>query len=122
MRFYLDEHFSKVIAEICQRHGIDVLTTRDAGRNGATDDIQLLFAGEEGRCVVTENRRDFERLTHRFRARGLPHAGVLLLPRSLPKHDFAGIAGALIHFHSLYPEGMPPYTVAFLRRVQSEDQ
>ena len=117
MRFYLDEHLSPVIAEICRRHGVDVQATREAGRIGATDDDQLLFAAQEGRCILTENRRDFERLTNAFRERDLPHAGVLLLPRSLPKHDFAGIAAALIHFDTLYPGGLPPYTVVFLPRA-----
>lgn len=121
MKFYLDEHLSGVIAEICRQHGVDVQTTQKAGNSGATDDVQLLFAGQEGRCIVTENRRDFRMWTDRFQELGLPHAGVLLLPASLPKHDFSGIAAALIHFDAMYPEGLPPYSVVFLPKAHVED-
>jgi len=40
MRFYLDEHLSEVIANICRGHGLDVRTTREEGKSGATDDVQ----------------------------------------------------------------------------------
>lgn len=117
MHFYLDEHYSSVIAEICRRAGVDVQSTHEAGRNGATDDLQLLFAAGSNRAIVTENRTDFDRLTRRFEREGLPHAGVILAPPSLPKEDFAGIAAALIYFDSLYPEGLPAYAVVFLMRA-----
>jgi hypothetical protein len=81
MRFYLDEHYSTVIADICRRRGVDVRSTHEAERNGAIDDAQLLFAATEGRAVVTENRTDFEYWTERFREQGLPHAGVFLSHR-----------------------------------------
>jgi hypothetical protein len=121
MRFYLDEHYSSVIAEICRRDDVDVQSTHEARRNGATDDLQLLFGAESGRAVVTENWAHFERLTRQFEAQGLPHAGVILVPPSLPKHDFAAIARAIIHFNKLYPDGLPPYAVVFLTRAPEDD-
>ena len=120
MRFYLDEHYSSVIAEMCRRLGVDVQSTHEARHNGATDEIQLLFAAESGRAVVTENRTHFERLTRQFEAQGLPHAGVILAPPSLPKQEFAAIARAITHFNGLYPDGLPPYAVVFLARAPDD--
>ena len=39
--------------------GIDVLTTREAGRLDAVDVDQLAFAASMGRAVYTANRGDF---------------------------------------------------------------
>ena len=111
MRFYLDEDLSWRIAVIARRLGVDVVSSSEYGRNGLTDEEQLRLAAEDGRCVVTENYPDFSRLTMEFQDRGLPHAGVALVPRSLPRNDFAGIAEAIAYFDTLYPEGLAPYTV-----------
>ena len=121
MRFYLDEHYATVIAEICRSRGVDVRSTHETGHQGATDEAQLLFAASEGRAVVTENRRDFEQWTARFREQGLPHAGVVLVPSSLAGSDFEGIAAAIVYVDGLYPEGLPPYTVIWLTRAPSSD-
>ena len=80
MRFYLDEHYSTVIAELCRVRGVDVRSTHELGRNGAKDEAQLLFAAEHGRCIVTENHADFRYWTTEFQARRLPHAGVPVVP------------------------------------------
>jgi hypothetical protein len=48
MRFYLDEHYSDVIAEICRQRIVDTSTTHEARRDGTRDEPQLLFAAEEG--------------------------------------------------------------------------
>lgn len=121
MRFYLDEHYSDVIAEICRGRGVDVRTTQEAGRKSTRDDAQLLFAAEEGRAVVTENRAHFELWTRRFRERGLPHAGVILVPSSIPSSEFQVIADGIIYVDSLYPDGLPPYAVIWLMRAPEID-
>src|SRR5579871_4811899 len=43
-RYYLDEDVSHRIAPLVRAAGYDVLTTRDAGRNGTPDEEQLRFA------------------------------------------------------------------------------
>jgi hypothetical protein len=122
MLYYLDEQYSDVIAEICRRRGVDTITTHEARRDSFLDDAQLLFAGEQGRAMVTANREDFEYWTEQFRVRGLPHAGVVLVPPSIQGNEYSVIAEGLIYLASLYPDGLPPYTVIWLPRVPEADR
>jgi predicted nuclease of predicted toxin-antitoxin system len=117
MRFYLDEEQSPEVAALGQRYGLDVTCSRDCGRNGTTDDVQLTYAASESRAIVTRNADDFISLTDLFLRQNRPHAGVLCLPPSLPNDDFEGIARAIQAFNSNYPDGMPAYMVVWLRRV-----
>ena len=106
-----------MIAERCRRRGVDVRATHEEKRNGAADDAQLLFAAVEGRAVVTENRTDFELWTERFREQGLPHAGVVLVPRSIPSDQVEVITAGIVYVNSLYPDGLPAYGVIWLMRA-----
>jgi predicted nuclease of predicted toxin-antitoxin system len=116
---YLDEDLPYVAGAIVGRAGIDMLTTRDAGMNGAPDEEQLRFAAAQGRCLITRNFHDFPRLSRLFEARGEPHAGVLIVPLSLPNHNPAALARAIIRYHRDHPAGVPPYLVDWLRPDQT---
>jgi uncharacterized protein with PIN domain len=72
MRFHLDEHVARGVADGLRRRGIDVTTTTDAGLSSATDADQLAFARSQGRVLVTHDA-DFLRL-HRG---GRLHAGIV---------------------------------------------
>jgi hypothetical protein len=120
MRFYLDEDQSDAAAALARRHGSDVTCSHEAGLDGRVDDVQLLHAGREGRALVTKNYSDFVRFTREFERDGLPHAGVLFLPPSLPNEDFGGIARAIVAYDRDHPEGMLPYTWDWLRRVRDD--
>ena len=72
MKFYLDEHIPKAVVEGLRRHGIDVLTVRDAGRVGDPDRKQLAFAAMKRRVLVTFDD-DFLALD----AAGAPHSGIV---------------------------------------------
>lgn len=119
MRFYLDENLSPIIAGIARGLGVDIVTSRDAGMNGAGDDVQLRFAAEQGRCVVTEDGDDFQRETKAFMDAGWPHAGVLCLPRSMRPNDFRRVAEAIQHYGYERPDDAPPYFVDYLRSPSS---
>ena len=67
------------------------------------------MAGEEGRCFVTRNARGFIPLTRRFQEDQLPHAGLLIVPRSLANDNFAGIAAALIAYAESHEGGIASY-------------
>jgi hypothetical protein len=114
MRFYLDEMFSPRIAAIARAQGSDVTSSHESGQDSTTDDVQLHFAAQEGRCVVTRNYDHFIEETLRGAENGDPHAGVLLVPKSLPGGNFAAIAAAIVHFDHLHPNGLPPYTIVWL--------
>ncbi len=53
MKFYLDEHIPKAVAEGLRRRGIDVLTVQEARRVGDPDRKLLAFAAMKRRVVVT---------------------------------------------------------------------
>lgn len=80
LRYYLDEHMRPAIAEQLRAHGIDVVTTAEAGRahHGLADEDQLRFAAESQRVLVTEDS-DFVRLA----ATQQPHAGIVYFPIQL---------------------------------------
>jgi len=116
MRFHLDEDGSQTTAQISRRlYALDATSSHETGMEGMTDGELLRWGGLEGRCIVTKNGSDFIRLTREFQAEHLPHAGVLILPRSIENDEFARIARALVWYHSIYPEGVPPYFVDYLR-------
>jgi len=82
---------------------------------GMTDAELLRWGGVHGRCIVTKNGGDFIQLTRQFEADQIPHAGVLVIPRSIENDEFARIARASAWYHQMYPEGVPPYFVDYLR-------
>ncbi len=71
IRFHLDENVNLAIAEALRRRGIDVTTPFDPGLVGATDDLHLAYAREQGRMVVTHDA-DFLRIN----AMGVKHARI----------------------------------------------
>jgi hypothetical protein len=119
VRFYLDEDLSPEAAKIARGHGIDVISSHECSRNGLGDEVQLRLAAEEGRCFVTRNRDDFVRFSRQFWENGWPHAGVLIVPRSIPNDRFTGLAQALVAFARDYPDGLSSYAVAYLRATPS---
>jgi predicted nuclease of predicted toxin-antitoxin system len=80
LRYFFDEHLDRAVAEQLLARGIDVLTAQSSGRAGKKipDVEQLNFATLHNRVVVTHDR-DFARLA----SGQLPHAGIILLQRSL---------------------------------------
>lgn len=114
MRFYLDEDLSGEIARIARARGVDVVSCHELGLKRLGDELQLRLAAEEGRCLVTRNRDHFLALTVRFFEREWPHAGILIVPASMPSRYFAVIAAALLDYDLRHPQGVPAYTIDFL--------
>jgi predicted nuclease of predicted toxin-antitoxin system len=86
-RLYANENFPLQAVEELRRLGHDVLTTQQAGKAGqAIPDLQVLaFACEEGRALLTLNRRHFVRL-HLSDA---DHEGIVVCTLDV---DFAALA------------------------------
>lgn len=61
IRFHLDENVDPDVALALRRQGIDVTTTLEMGLLGQPDEVQLVFACEQGRVIVTHDT-DFLRL------------------------------------------------------------
>src|SRR5437764_1396325 len=97
MRFYLDESLSDELAIAARRFGVDVTSSHAVGNDGLPDDVQLAYAIREARCIVTANYAHFSELAWEYAERAELHAGILLLPRSLPpaRDNFGALARAL---------------------------
>ena len=114
MRFYLDEDLSGKIAEIARGMGVDIVTAHECGNFGSEDGAHLAFAAKEGRCLVTRNRDHFIALTVRFFEEERPHAGVLVVPYTMPSDRFRLIAGAISQYDSDHPEGISAYGLDYV--------
>ncbi len=115
MKYYLDEDLSPKIAEILRKSHIDAISAHEVGMLQATDMEQLERASSEGRCLVTRNRNDFILLTVQFFNEHRSHAGVLIVPHTLPGDNFLRIAKAIIKHHTKYPrDKMESYAIDFL--------
>lgn len=116
MKYYLDEDLSPKIAEILKKHRIDAVSAHDVGLTQASDMEQLEYASSKGRCLVTRNRNDFIRLTVQFFNDHRPHAGVLIIPHTLPCDNFSLIARAIIKYDSRSSSDINPYGIDFLKQ------
>jgi predicted nuclease of predicted toxin-antitoxin system len=105
MRFLLDEDLNPAMAEVARGLGLDALSVHEIGRRGFRDGEQLRFSTAEGRVFVTRNRDDFLRLALTFFQTGEEHAGILIVPRSLPNHQPERIAHALNRWQAVGDRG-----------------
>lgn len=86
MRLMLDAHVSgSKVGRALEDLGHDVKATERM--EGVSDGALLEMAAEERRVLVTHNVKDFARLVQQ-RPPGKPHAGVILIPKSIPHQEF----------------------------------
>ena len=81
IHLYFDEDVSVGIVENLRTRGFDVLSVRDAGARGRSDDEQMLYAVSQKRAMVTHNRVDFEKQHFKFLENGMQHYGVIVAKR-----------------------------------------
>ncbi len=72
IRYHLDEHVDRAVAEGLRRRGVDVTTTAETELEGASDEKQLAFAQTQGRVFVTRDRHFL--IMH---GQGVPHEGIV---------------------------------------------
>ena len=75
VRVYTDEHIGSAVVSGLRRNGMDVITFREAGLAGASDEEHIERAHSEQRAVLTKDP-DFISMHHS----GTPHSGVLFVP------------------------------------------
>lgn len=114
MRFYFDEDVTPQVAVMAHARGLDVVSCHARNDRRLPDDEILRLAALDGRCVVTRNRDHFIRWTVRFFEHEWPHAGVLIVPYSLPNSAPARIARALAEYVRAYQQGLASYTLDWL--------
>jgi hypothetical protein len=78
VRLLLDVHHSPVVAERLRSEHNDVLAAADDAVLATLPDEELLRAAtSQGRALVTENVRDFDRIVRAWAATGEHHVGVV---------------------------------------------
>jgi hypothetical protein len=92
IRFQLDEHVAKAVAQALRRRGVDVVTADEAGLLTAPDVAVLDRARASGRVLVTHDA-DFLRL----HAEGRAHAGIAYCPQGTRTIGQLTVGLVLIH-------------------------
>lgn len=94
-RFYLDHDVSLRLAIALRAAGHDSATAQEAGLSYASDDVHLLTAAQQGRVLLTHNRKDYVLLHDAWRGWPVawgtlapPHVGVLVLDHR-PERELA---------------------------------
>ena len=82
IRLYLDEDVPVAIAAGLRRRGVDVVTAKEAGMLGSSDEVQLDFAFRQGRVIFTHDRHFI--LLHES---GMPHCGVIYARQNISIGD-----------------------------------
>ncbi|QYO66684.1 DUF5615 family PIN-like protein [Leptolyngbya sp. 7M] len=78
---YTDEDMSALVATLLRSRGLDVTTVPEQASLGKTDREQLELAASLGRCILTHNRVDFERLHLQYIEEGKQHSGIIVVPQ-----------------------------------------
>ena len=76
--FYFDEHIQSGLAEALRTRGVDVLTTKEARMIGSDDMLQLTFATQKKRVLLSYNKRDFAKLHYQWMSKKKTHQGIIL--------------------------------------------
>lgn len=95
VRFQLNEHIPRAVAQALRRRGIDVTTTVEAELLGAPDTEQLRRAHAEGRMMVTHDR-DYLALHQQGRS----HAGIAYCDQG--SRSIGEIVGTLTLIYETY--------------------
>ncbi len=81
VRLYDDEDAGEnAVVQGLRARGVDVLTTVEANRCGATDQDQLAFAIQQRRSIYTFNVGDFALLHREHLQQGIDHGGIIVVP------------------------------------------
>jgi predicted nuclease of predicted toxin-antitoxin system len=72
-----DENFDPAISLALRRAGYDAIHIYDVERQGASDEAQLIFAIQENRAILTQDRVDFEELHGIYMLNGWEHCGIV---------------------------------------------
>jgi len=114
VRVCLDEDISPQVAVILRSLAVDATSLHELGRQGLSDREQLELTASEGRCLITRNRSDFLLLTREFFDRGLPHAGVLIVPWTIPPDNVRLIAKRIAQYAKRAGDSATEYLFDFV--------
>jgi predicted nuclease of predicted toxin-antitoxin system len=93
---YTDEDMSALVATLLRSRGLDITTVPEQATLGKTDREQLEFATAQGRCLLTHNRVDFERLHLQYIDENRQHSGIIVVPQK-NSYEVAQRIGILVN-------------------------
>jgi len=95
--FYIDHDVANYVAASLTSNGHEVATVRNRRTIRAKDSYHLLTAADEGRILISLNRRDYallhdawQRWTNAWLI-DAKHSGILLLPHTSPRRTVEAI-------------------------------
>lgn len=85
-RFIADEGFNRDVLRgvLARNPAFAIVRAQDAGLSGATDPDILEWAAQEGRVVLTHDKRTMTRDTNARLVAGLPMPGVVVVHQDTP--------------------------------------
>jgi predicted nuclease of predicted toxin-antitoxin system len=78
-RLYFDHDADGRCADALRRQGFDVVSAAQANLSAASDPVQLTYASQSGRVLVTHNIRHFPDIHTDWLANGRSHPGIITL-------------------------------------------
>ncbi|MBZ0319233.1 MAG: DUF5615 family PIN-like protein [Anaerolineae bacterium] len=78
-KFYLDSHISKEAAIQLRRKGIDAIHCAELGKQDDSDEAHLVFSTEQGRIMVSCDKRIEQQLHFAWLEQGREHAGIIFV-------------------------------------------
>lgn len=103
LRFYTDEHIDRVIVTQLRQRGFDVERCQDVGLRGATDELQLQYASEHNRVILTCDD-DFLKLHDLWIDENRHHAGIAFMYSNIC-NDIGIAIRVIIAWQALIDEG-----------------
>ena len=90
IRPYLDINVHRWLAADLRRRGFDCVHSLELGHDLFSDEQHPRWASDQGRTVVTFDRKDFQVLAAAWLLRGEQHAGIVIAvaPPQLPIAEF----------------------------------
>jgi predicted nuclease of predicted toxin-antitoxin system len=78
IKLLLDEDVQLAVAHALRQRGYDVYHAQELNQKGNSDDEQLQFAANNGRCLVSYNVKDFVLLHNEYLQKGKEHFGIIV--------------------------------------------
>ena len=94
-KLFLDEDMHSGLVPAFRLRGVDAVHVRDLGREGMSDQEQLLEAARQGRALVTFNQKDYTSLHIEFLNQNIPHSGIIMGPQVSIKEALKRILGVI---------------------------
>ncbi len=83
IRLFTDEMIFIELAPELRSRGYDAESCVEAGRSGQaiSDELQLVYATQQGRALLTFNKTDFLHLDRSWKTAQRAHAGIIVSPQ-----------------------------------------